>query len=257
MKIFQGCEQMAKVVFLGTNGFYDSGTGNTVSILIEGNDYYIVLDAGYGIWKLGQYLQADKPVYLFISHFHLDHIVGLHTLAINKFSEGLNIITQTGGAEILNTIVNFPFTIPFKDLPFSTKIIEVPGNKGELPFKADFLPMVHAAPTIGMRMEIDNRVIAYCPDTGFCENAVALARESDLLIAECAFRPDETDETWPHLNPETAARIACDAKAGRLVLVHFDALRYANIEARIEAEQKAREIFEASCMSMDGMEIEI
>jgi ribonuclease BN (tRNA processing enzyme) len=248
---------MAKIVFLGTNGFYDSETGNTISILIETNECYIVLDAGYGIWKLGQYVQDDRPVYLFISHFHLDHIVGLHTLALNKFSRGLNIITQRGGTLLLNTIVNSPFTIPFKDLPFSTKIVEVPGSEKELPFKAEFLPMVHAAPTMGMRMEIDGRVIAYCPDTGFCENAVTLAREADLLIAECAFRPNETNEAWPHLNPETAARIARDAGAKKLALVHFDALRYGNIEARIEAEQKARETFEASYMSVDGAEIEI
>ena len=248
---------MAKIVFLGTNGFYDSETGNTISILIETKEYHIVLDAGYGIWKLGQYIQDDKPVYLFISHFHLDHIVGLHTLALNKFSRGLNIITQRGGTLLLNTIVNSPFTIPFKDLPFSTEIIEVPGSEKELPFKAEFLPMVHATPTIGLRMEIGGRVIAYCPDSGFCENAVTLAREADLLIAECAFRPNEADASWPHLNPETAARIARDAAAKRLVLVHFDASRYGDIESRMDAEQKARKIFEASYMSIDGAELEI
>ena len=248
---------MVKIVFLGTNGFYDSETGNTVSILIESTECYIVLDAGHGIWKLSRYVRDDRPVYLFISHFHLDHIAGLHTLALNKFSRGLHIITQKGSTELLNTIVNFPFTIPFKDLPFSTKIIEVPGGEADLPFKADFLPMVHAAPTMGLRMEIDGRIIAYCPDTGFCENAVILAREADLLVTECAFRPGAADPAWPHLNPETAARIAREARAKKLLLVHFDAFQYATIEARIEAEQKAREIFESSYISMDGAELEI
>jgi ribonuclease BN (tRNA processing enzyme) len=248
---------MVRIVFLGTNGFYDSETGNTISILIETTKCYIVLDAGFGIYKLRQYIEDDRPVYLFISHFHLDHIVGLHTLALNKFANGLHIITQRGGAQLLNTIVNTPFTIPFKDLPFGTRIIEVPGSEYELPFKTDFLPMVHAAPTLGIRMEIDDKVIAYCPDTGFCENALTLARGADLLITECAFRPNETDANWPHLNPETAARIARDAGVRKLVLVHFDAFRYGNIELRIEAEQKAREVFEASYMSVDGAEIEI
>ncbi len=248
---------MPKIVFMGTNGFYDSETGNTVSILIETVEHCIVLDAGYGIWKLGQYVRDDKPVFLFINHFHLDHIVGLHTLALNKFSRGLHIITQEGGTELLDTIVGFPFTIPFKELPFSTRIIEVPGGEGELPFAAQFLPMVHAAPTMGMRMEVDGRVIAYCPDTGFCENALSLARKADLLIAECAFRPGESDASWPHLNPETAARIAREAGAKKLVLVHFDAFQYATIEARIKAEQKAREVFESSYISMDGAEVEL
>ena len=31
------------VIFLGTNGWYDSATGNTICILIESDDYYIAL----------------------------------------------------------------------------------------------------------------------------------------------------------------------------------------------------------------------
>ena len=45
------------VIFLGTNGWYDSDTGNTICILIESDDYYIVLDAGNGIDKLYRYYQ--------------------------------------------------------------------------------------------------------------------------------------------------------------------------------------------------------
>ena len=48
-----------KIAFLGTNGWYDTKTGNTVSALVDTKKYYIVLDAGNGIHKLDKYL--TKP----------------------------------------------------------------------------------------------------------------------------------------------------------------------------------------------------
>jgi ribonuclease BN (tRNA processing enzyme) len=248
---------LPQVIFLGTNGWYDSDTGNTVSILIKTEEYHIILDAGYGIWKAGQYRDVEKPAYLFISHFHLDHIAGLHTIVLGRFRKGLTMLVQEGGTETLKRILSRPYTIPYDQFPFPASIIEVPKDKAQLPFRAEFLPMVHADPNIGVRIEIDRKVITYCPDTGYCTNAVELARNADLLITECAFRPGEDFPLWPHLNPETAARIAKEAQAGRLALTHFDAEKYKTMEQRKEAEKKAREIFEQSFMTRDGMIIEV
>ncbi len=248
---------MPKIVFLGTNGWYDSETGNTISILIKTEQYDIVLDAGYGIWKLGQYVNDEKPVYLFISHFHIDHIAGMHTVALNTFSKGLSILIPDGGTELLNSIMSLPYTIPLKNLSFQTKILEVPQRRKDLPFTAEFLPMVHAAFTLGVRLEIDDKVVTYCPDTGYCDNAVKLAHNADLLIADCAFRPNEIDFAWPHLNPEMAARIANEAKVKQLALTHFDAKRYETLQHRQEAENKAKETFENSCMTTDGMILDL
>jgi len=44
-------------------------------------------------------LKKDLPVYLFLSHFHIDHIEGLHTLAKFKF-KSLEIIGQLAKATI-------------------------------------------------------------------------------------------------------------------------------------------------------------
>ena len=176
---------MLEVIFLGTNGWYDTKTGNTISILIKSLHYNIVLDAGNGIAKLERYINDGKPVYLFISHFHLDHIIGLHTISMNTFPAGLWIMVQDGSATVLNQFVDAPFTIPFRHLPFITKILEVPAQTQELPFTAVFLPLVHASPTLGMRLELDGKIIAFCPDTGYCENAIQLGRNADLLIRVC------------------------------------------------------------------------
>jgi len=248
---------VAKIIFLGTNGWYDSETGNTISILIDAEQYGVVLDAGYGISKLIKCMKSDKPVYLFISHFHIDHIAGMHTLAMNSFSKGLFVLVQEGGTELLNRIMSAPYTIPLEELPFMSTILEVPQNAGRLPFKAEFLQLDHTGTTLGARLMIDGKVITYCPDTGYCSNAVKLAREADLLITECAFRPGESSSAWPHLNPETAARIAKEAKVKRLALTHFDAQRYDSLQHRQEAEIKAKLTFENSCITTDGMVIDL
>ena len=77
-------------------------------------------------------------------------------------------------------------------------------------------------------MEIDGKVIAFCTDTGVCDNAVTLARNADLLITECGLKPGDSSPDWPHLNPQDAIGIAKRAKAKRLALMHFGAEVYTN-----------------------------
>jgi ribonuclease BN (tRNA processing enzyme) len=117
--------------------------------------------------------------------------------------------------------------------------------------------MLHSDPCLGYRITADGRTIAFCTDTGYCENAVKLAKEADLLITECAFKPGESNPEWPHLNPETAAKIAVESGAKRLALAHFDAARYLTMDERTEAEKAAREICPASFAASDLMELEI
>ena len=55
--------------------------GNTSSILVQCEENIIVLDAGTGIIKIGNQLEAmgvpEKRVDIFLTHLHLDHIQGL------------------------------------------------------------------------------------------------------------------------------------------------------------------------------------
>jgi ribonuclease BN (tRNA processing enzyme) len=248
---------MPKVIFLGTNGWYDSGTGNTICIVVDTSSYTIILDAGNGIARLDKCVDFNKPAYLFLSHFHLDHIVGLHTICKYTFSQGLWICGQEGIASILGKMLDAPFTIPAKDFGFTTRFLELPSQNSQLPFSVTSLPLLHASLTLGYRFEIDDKIIAFCGDTGYCENAAKLADNADLLISECAFQPGQVNINWPHLNPETAARIARESRAKRLALVHFDAERYRTIEERKNAQDVAQKIFPDTVATVDDMVIDI
>lgn len=255
--IGKGNAIMTKVIFLGTNGWYDTDTGNTICVLIDSPSFSIILDAGNGISKLDRYADFSKPTYLFLSHFHLDHIAGLHTICKCKFHLGLWICGQQGISTILSKILDTPFTIPAKDLPFDLQFIELPLQKDLIPFSVESLPLLHASLTMGYRFEIDNKTITFCGDTGYCENAVRLAENADLLITECAFRPGQESIDWPHLNPETAAKISKESMAKRLALVHFDAEMYKTLEDRNIAQEYARKIFPDTIVTVDCMTIDI
>jgi ribonuclease BN (tRNA processing enzyme) len=246
-----------QVTFLGTNGWYDSVTGNTVSVLIQAKEYDIILDAGNGIAKADRSITQDKPVYLFLSHMHIDHIAGLHTLCKYRFRKELKIFTQAGTKDVLETFVAEPYTVPFAMLPFKNSVHELAAGTHHLPFPLTCLPLVHPAPCFGYRLELDGKVIAYCTDTGVCDNAVTLARGADLLITECGLKPGAESPDWPHLNPEMAISIAKQAGARRLALTHFGAEVYPTLEDRRAVQER----FSAECPGLlaaeDGMTIEV
>jgi ribonuclease BN (tRNA processing enzyme) len=245
-----------KIIFLGTNGWYDTDTGNTICTLINSDKYHIILDAGNGIYKADRYIQDDLPVYLFLSHFHLDHIEGLHILNKFSFQKGLRIYGQKGTRKALETIVNEPFTVPLSKLPFPVEVNELSQGPYKIPFPLECRFLVHATPCLGYRFELDGRIIAYCPDTGVCDNAVMLAEDADLLITECSHKPGENSPQWPHLNPQDASEIALRAKAKRLALTHFDAGRYTTIQERLDAVKSVTD-FNGIIAANDGMVLEL
>jgi len=249
-----------KIKILGSNGWYSNKLGSTMCTLIESKDYYVVLDAGNGLYKLDQHIKEKKPIFIFLSHFHIDHISGFHILNKFNFSQGITIIGQTGTREILSRIITKPFTIPFKDLKTRIKIKEV--NQGkfdqpEFPFSFETGFLTHADPCLGYRFNLDDKLIAYCTDTGPCDSMLSLSKNSDILITECSLKPgEEVNKDWPHLNPQIAADMAKKAKAKKLLLTHFAANKYSKKSDRIEAEKSAQKIFTKTKACFDDIVIE-
>ncbi|MEI6634908.1 MAG: ribonuclease Z [Chlamydiota bacterium] len=246
-----------KVTFLGTNGWFDTPTGNTVSVLVRTSKYDIILDAGNGIARADRYISQEKPVLIFLSHFHIDHIAGLHTLVKFRFKQGLKIYCLPGGAALLHTFAGEPFTVPLPNLPYPVRVIELGEGMHKLPFTVECRPLVHPTPCYGYRVEVDGKVIAYCTDTGVCDNAVSLARGADLLITECSLKPGEVSPDWPHLNPQDAIGIAQKADAQRLALVHFGAEVYKTLDERTALRGQFEKVFPGLIVATDDLTLEI
>lgn len=247
-----------KITLLGTNGWFDTATGNTPCILLQTGEFDIIFDAGYGFTKADRYVDGSKPVYLLLSHFHLDHLIGLHTLPKSNFHQGLTILGLPGITTALHGLFTPPYSMPVESHPFQVNIAELNGRIPSLPFKLTALPLIHSGPCLGYRVEYDGKVVTYCTDTGYCENAVTLAREADLFMTECSLSPgSDPQPEWPHLGPKEAAQIAIEAEARRLLLIHFDPTHYPTLEHRDAAQAEARRTFPASVAGRDGMEFRL
>lgn len=245
-----------KVRFLGTNGWYDSKTGNTICTLIETGNQYIILDAGNGLHKIDRYINKNKPISLFLSHFHLDHIIGLHILNKFNFSQGIDIYGPKGLKKVFKLIINRPYSKPVKELKTKIRLCEL-NNKTIKPGNIKFKKLKHPVTCFGYRFHLENKVVTYCTDTGVCRNLFDLAKGSDLLITECSYAVGQKNRSWPHLNPGQAAAVAKSSGAKMLALVHFDADVYLNIKQRKNAERHARRVFRNTFAANDGLSITI
>lgn len=245
-----------KIIFLGTNGWYDTQTGNTVCVFIETDKEYIILDAGNGFYKIDEHIRDKKPIHLFFSHYHLDHIIGLHTLAKLNFSQGITIYGPAGLRKMFKAIINAPYSVPVKKLKTPIKLIEL-NVRRDAKFPFQFKRLKHSSCCYGYRFFLEDKIVSYCTDTGMCSNLFLLSSGADLLITECSLKKGQRNKKWPHLNPEDAAVLAKMAGVKRLVLFHFDASIYTDLAERKRAEADARKIFKRSFCAADDFTLTI
>jgi len=248
-----------RITFLGTNGWYSTQTGNTPCVLIDSKDAYIVLDMGEGMYKLDRYIKDDrKHIYVFLSHFHLDHIYGLHILDKFHFKQGMTIFGKKGWKDVAKLLINYPFTNKIERMATKIAIEEISEGKHDKPLEFECALLPHADPSMGYRFHIEDKTITYCTDTGCSDDALRLAKGADVFISECAKLTGQPIEPhWPHMTPELAAQEAKDAGAKKLVLMHFGAEAYETIESRKAAESVAKKVFKNTVAAEDGMQLEL
>jgi ribonuclease BN (tRNA processing enzyme) len=104
------------------------------------------------------------------------------------------------------------------------------------PFRVTAFEMTHIGVySLGYRIEVNGHTLAYTGDTGPCDEAIELARGSDLFLCEATYQ-DPMDHTFFHLSAEQAAEIAAQAEVRRLVLTHLTPA----LDPGVSLEQAAR-----------------
>ncbi len=239
-----------KIVFLGTNGWYTTPTGNTPCILIDSKEGYVIFDAGNGIYKIDEYIKEKKPISLFISHFHLDHVSGLHTLSKFDFPQGIDIYVAKGREKDFENLVNPPYT----KRPKSVRLHELSDGTHNISFPVTVIEQFHGYRDHGFRVELEGKIIAYSGDCGISSGSYKLAEKADVLIHECSFAIDKPSaKIWGHVIPEQAAEIAKQSGARKLILTHFDPVEYPTLESRLDAEKRAKKIFPNTIAASDDL----
>lgn len=104
------------------------------------------------------------------------------------------------------------------------------------------------------------RKIAYCTDTIYCDGAVELAQDADVLIHEATFAHKDANLAFEalHSTSTMAAQVALNARVGQLIMTHFSP-RYApgNDLQLDDLLQEARAIFPNTQMAYDFFSHEV
>ncbi len=92
-------------------------------------------------------------------------------------------------------------------------------------------------------------------DTRLCQNAIKLAKNSDILITEATFLSEleKLAKEYGHLTAEQAATIAKKSKSKKLILTHFSQ-RYKDVN---KIKKEASKIFKNVSISKDFLTISV
>lgn len=244
-----------RLILLGTTGYHPNDRRHTPCLLLP--ECGLMLDAGTATYRAGEYLTGPE-LDIFLTHAHLDHVVGLtyllsvihvHPLwriSLHALPEKLAAVKDHLFCEAL-----FPVKPPFEFCPLEDNFA-LPGGG-----RMKHFPLDHQGGSIGYRLDWPGHSMAYVTDTTADANAayVASIRGVDLLIHECYF-PDAQAE-WArktgHSHTTPVAEVARRAGVNRLVLVHLNPLSTADDPIGIDV---ARAIFPNTILGEDRMELE-
>jgi len=217
----------------------------------------LLIDAGTGVQRLVEQpglLEGVKRLDLVLTHFHLDHVVGLSYLPALPLRPtiwgGGQSLSGTPTTAILDRLLDHPLFAARADT-LAEAIHEVPAEDFEAgPFAISTrIQRRHTDPTLAVRV---GDLLTYCTDTAADEGNVGFAEGSSLLLHEAFYAAASTeDET--HTAAGEAGRIAREADVTSLVLIHVNPLE----RSEGELSRFARAEFANASVGEDLLPVEI
>lgn len=214
------------VHLLGSGSSYNTGRRLTTALAIEADSDVVVVDCGSNTARAlaAAGLPLDRVQGLILTHEHPDHTVSFPLFMQQLWLAGRNRALPVHGPapalDVARRLWGQYDTSGWDDL-FDVTYHDVALEAGaaldmSVSVQIVAAPTQHSVPGIGLRMATpDGSVFAYSSDTAPAPAIVDLAHNADLLIHEA------TGEHSGHSSGADAGRVASEANASRLVLVHL------------------------------------
>lgn len=260
---------------LGSGGWIPTARRETTCALLTGPDHLFIFDAGTGIARLLEErfrpeLEPERDLHLFLSHYHLDHIIGLMYLPGLFKGRRLHLhppaasITGVDPHETINSLIRRPFN-PHALKDMAVAIVIEPLAEGEheiagVPVRVR--RQAHPDPSMGIRV---GDQLVFATDTAAEEETARFAEGVSLLVHEAWIDGAEEDDPATehiareayvaHASARQVAALAAAAGAGALVLSHLNPLRSDAYQAQML--QSARAVFPDARILEDGEAVEL
>jgi phosphoribosyl 1,2-cyclic phosphodiesterase len=247
--------------------------GNTPCVEVRlANGTLIVLDCGSGLRALGKSLLREfdeHPIhgYVFMTHFHWDHIQGI-PFFLPLYRKG-NIFlfhsVSRKGLELRGAVegqmVNPYFPVDMTAMGAVRHFFDLDENPINLNNAIiSSAPLSHPQECVAYRVEADGGVFVFATDTEpgspFHDRSLRdLAQGADVLVYDAQYTPEQLlgdRKGWGHSSWLEGTRIAHECGVKQLVLFHHDP---DNDDAFVDGlVEKARQEFHHVMGAAEGME---
>jgi phosphoribosyl 1,2-cyclic phosphodiesterase len=203
--------------------------GNTACLTIRYDDQpLLIFDAGSGIRALGNTL-TDPSMYLFLTHFHWDHIQGIPYFAPIYDPKCAITIHSSAEPADLERILAAQMQPPYFPVAMQASLSyrqNVPAARiGELVIRP--FALHHPNGATGYRIESPDACIVYASDHEHGDAAIDAALRihadrADVLIYDAQYTPEEYEHRrgWGHSTWREAVKLARASGVKQLILFH-------------------------------------
>lgn len=244
--------------------------GNTSCFLVDLGGETVILDAGSGLTSLGANVPLPggrKSVHIFLSHLHLDHIIGLLSFSLlHDASADICLYGEasgdTGLQSRLDAVLGPPYW-PLKLNEFQARVqIRELTSGVRMPLGDSVVLSTlrgnHPGNSLLYRLEGCGKTIVYALDCELDEDMrtklTCFAQNADLLIWDASFAPEDLKKGWGHSTWQEGLAMGRLAGARRILMAHY----FQSYSDRFLSDQEQLAKSDSSCIfAREGMVLQL